>query len=94
MDIKDISEQLNAKFENKEGVLATIDCSKSFEDGLLVIGLTETPHSFLQNLTRLKSELYKRGLTFKPIVRLLEFAVIMRIVKKGTRKKCHTSNIQ
>lgn len=71
--------------------------NKKFSESLLitpmngdvytVAGLTETPYSFLQNIQRLKAELHRRGKTFKPVRRLAEGIVVMKIVplKRGKR---------
>lgn len=56
-------------------------------DVYTITGLTKSPYSFLQNIQRLKAELHRRGKTFKPVRRLAEGIVVMKIVPLKRRKR-------
>lgn len=52
-----------------------------FIDGTtLVIGNSESTYRFLQNLNIYKMNLHKRGYTFKPLFRIAEQDVLVKVI--------------
>jgi hypothetical protein len=61
--------------------------SKKQPNLYVVSGLGKTTYSFLQNIQRLKGELHKQCLTFKPVQRVSDQIVIMSIERKAGCKR-------
>lgn len=59
--------------------------SKQDDDAnlILISGNCRSTYRYLQNVTRFKAELLRRGLTFQPLARVTEQDAFVRIKKRG-----------